>query len=83
MAKLAGVPDDVVLRAKEILKELDTGVPFVKQERLPETEEGQLLLLPQENNDLLQRLKDLDVNVLTPIEAMQVLYELNSEAQKY
>ncbi len=83
VAKLAGVPDDVVLRAKEILKELDTGVPFVKQERLPETEEGQLLLLPQENNDLLQRLKDLDVNVLTPIEAMQVLYELNSEAQKY
>ncbi len=83
VAKLAGVPDDVVIRAKEILKELDTGVPFVKKEPLPETEEGQLLLLPQESNDLLQRLKDLDVNVLTPIEAMQVLYELNSEAQNY
>ncbi len=83
VAKLAGVPDDVVLRAKEILKELDTGVPFAKRERLPETSEGQLLLLPQESNDLLQRLKDLDVNVLTPIEAMQVLYELNSEAQNY
>lgn len=83
VAKLAGIPDDVVIRAKEILKELDTGVPVTNRDRLSETEEGQLLLLPQENNDLLRRLKDLDVNVLTPIEAMQVLYELNSEAKKY
>jgi hypothetical protein len=28
----------------------------------------------------VQRLRDLDINVLTPIEAMQVLYELNREA---
>ncbi|MBO5929174.1 MAG: DNA mismatch repair protein MutS, partial [Clostridia bacterium] len=82
VAKLAGVPDNVVLRAKEILKELDAGTPATTAAaRLPETEGGQLSFLPQEQSDLVRRLKELDVNVLTPIESMQLLYELNREAQ--
>jgi DNA mismatch repair protein MutS len=82
VAKLAGVPDNVVLRAKEILKDLDAGAPATTAAaRLPETEGGQLSFLPQEQSDLVRRLKELDVNVLTPIESMQLLYELNREAQ--
>ncbi len=83
VAKLAGVPDDVVVRAKEILKELDAGAPAAAATRLPEREDGQLSLLPSSENELLRRLKELDVNVLTPIESLQLLYELNREAQAY
>ena len=46
-------------------------------------EETQLSLLPTVDNDIVRRLRELDVNVLTPIEAMQVLYELNREAQAF
>ena len=42
-----------------------------------------LSLIPMADNDLIRRIKELDVNVLTPIEAMQVLYELNRDAQAY
>ncbi len=86
VAKLAGVPDGVVARAKEILKELDSGsTPLLDRpvRVCTEEEDGQLSLIPTADNELIRRLKELDVNVLTPIEAMQVLYELNKEAQSY
>ncbi len=85
VAKLAGVPDAVVIRAKEILRELDNGeMPTShKRDGISERDDGQLSLLPMADNDLIRRIKELDVNVLTPIEAMQVLYELNREAQAY
>ena len=86
VAKLAGVPDGVVARAKEILKELDSGTAPLLDRPVrvcTEEEDGQLSLIPTADNDLIRRLKELDVNVLTPIEAMQVLYELNREAQSY
>ena len=85
VAKLAGVPDVVVSRAREILEELNAGSTAVTQ-RVPVTapnDTDQLSLLPMADNEILSRLRDLDVNVLTPIEAMQVLYELNREAQAF
>ena len=84
VAKLAGVPDVVVARAKEILKELnEEGVAIRPLPVATEQDDGQLSLLPTADNDLLRRLRELDVNVLTPIEAMRVLYELNREAQAF
>ncbi len=86
VAKLAGVPDGVVARAKEILKELDSGTAPLLERPMrvcTEEEDGQLSLISTADNDLIRRLKELDVNVLTPIEAMQVLYELSREAQSY
>ena len=82
VAKLAGVPDAVVARAREILEELSGGVPApVRHTPMPAAEDdGQLSLMPLTDNAIVQRLRDLDINVLTPIEAMQVLYELNREA---
>ncbi len=84
VAKLAGVPDAVVARAREILEELNANGAVVQ--RAPTTaaeDNGQLSLLPTADNELIRRLRELDVNVLTPIEAMQALYELNREAQAY
>ena len=44
---------------------------------------GQISLMDMADNPIITRLKELDVNVLTPIEAMQVLYELIKEASTY
>ena len=35
------------------------------------------------DNPVITKLKELDVNVLTPIEAMQILHELSKEASTY
>ena len=78
VAKLAGVPDGVVNRAKEILRETEVGdAPERKRPaREPEEDSGQLSLLAGADNELIQQLKALDVNTLTPIEALNTLYEL-------
>ena len=82
VAKLAGVPNEVVKRARVILDELDTGerpevVPHVAKE-----DDGQLSLLDAMASPVLEKLRHLDVNTLTPIEAMQTLYELQKEANE-
>ncbi len=80
VAKLAGVPDPVIKRAKEILAQIIDGelvmhAPAVREDRFEE-DNGQLSLLPTEQNELVARIKQIDVNTLTPIEALQTLYEL-------
>ena len=88
VAKLAGIPDYVISRSKEILKTLSLGEPQkaggnggVIQDY--EGGDGQLSLLPVSGNEIVQRLKGIDVNTLTPIESMQVLYELVKQANLY
>ena len=80
VAKLAGVPEPVIKRAKEILAQIIDGefvmhAPAVREEQFEE-DNGQLSLLPTEQDALVTRLKQIDVNTLTPIEALQTLYEL-------
>ena len=87
VAKLAGVPDTVVARAKEILGQIESGgmelpSPVHTEDRF-ESDDGQLSLMPAAGNELIERLKGLDANTLTPIEALQTLYELTKEAQGY
>lgn len=86
VAKLAGIPESVVERAKAILRGIESGetaVMAVPQSRVAEETEQLSLLGSVETNPLLQKLRDLDVNTLTPIEAMQLLYELSKEASAY
>ncbi len=85
VAKLAGVPNAVVNRAKVILKDLeedDTQKPSVPQKSLlRETEEAQVSFHTNAANSVIDRLKKMDINTLTPIEAMGILYELAREAE--
>lgn len=39
--------------------------------------------MPAADNELIRRLKDMDVNTLTPIEALQTLYDICKEAGAY
>ncbi len=86
VAKLAGVPNDVILRAKVILRVLEDNDLMKPHRDIPmpnETEESiQISFDDGRNESIIERLKSLDVNVLTPIEAMGILNELISEAKQ-
>ncbi len=72
VAQLAGLPPPVIQRASEILKELEStsGTAFQRDEN----NSHQLVLFP-ESNPMLEELRKLDLNVLSPIEALNHLYE--------
>ena len=78
MAKLAGVPDKVVRRAKQVLQSLESGeaVTVPKNAAPPKREEPIQLTMLTKDGEVLRRLKNLDVNTLTPIESMNILFEL-------
>ncbi len=80
VARLAGVPEAVVVRAREILQELNEGGAPAALPTMPDAPPVPTSV-SAENNEVLRRLRELDVNVLTPIEAMQTLYELHRDAQ--
>lgn len=83
VAKLAGLPDWIIKRAKEILKELTSGKnddkeTFANISPHNNEDDMQLNLLDTASNAVTDKLKSVDVNTLTPIEAMNLLYELKN-----
>lgn len=72
VAQMAGLPAPVIARANEILKQLEassgTTLPEIKEEK------EQLRLFP-ENNPLMDAFNKLDLESLTPIQALNKLYE--------
>lgn len=87
VAKLAGVPDSVVKRAKVILKELEANsvkIEFKAEDSIIEEEENdiQYNFTANGRQEILEILKAVDINTLTPIEAMQTLYDLKKKAQE-
>ena len=77
VAKLAGVPQKVIRRAKAILKELESTVPAPVVEAAPE--EQQVSLADQANEKVLKKLQQTDLDSMTPREALELLYELKKE----
>lgn len=86
VAKLAGIPDSVIRRAKVILKELESNkieIEFKAEDSVVEEEsEIQYNFKTNSADDILEILKAVDINTLTPIEAMQTLYDLKNKAEK-
>ena len=80
VAKLAGVPNSVVERAKVVLKELEGEGLKVPVRVCNEEPEMQMSFGSSNANDIVDKLKKIDVNTLTPIEAMSVLYDLTKQA---
>ncbi|MEI6209696.1 MAG: DNA mismatch repair protein MutS [Desulfuromonadales bacterium] len=83
VARLAGMPSDVIERAKEILQNLESGEFEEGAPRLAKTRKSQpkqnlrQFSLFESSEDLLrQRLKKLNVATLTPLEALNLLDEL-------
>ena len=74
VAKLAGIPDRVITRAREILKELESGAP--KAPAIQKQTSDQVSLMDLQADAIREKLAAIQVETLTPIEAMNVLYQL-------
>ncbi len=75
VAKLAGIPDSVVKRARQILRQLESGKPEVTKKKA-EVEQTAISFTPPGEAEAIFRLKHLDVNNLTPMQALQTLCDL-------
>lgn len=88
VAKLAGVPEDIIKRAKQILKNVEQEVlsskNLEKNSIKSEIQNAQLKIsdsyLPCQ--EFVDNLKNIDISVLTPIESMNMLYELVKKANQ-
>ena len=78
VAKLAGIPNSIISRAKEILSELESGKTETVREVKPAQDDMQLSLMSVANSPVVDKLESIDLNTLTPIEAMNLLYELKN-----
>ena len=78
VAQLAGVPEPVLKRARKILSELEEGGAPAPPPAAPAraAADDQVSLLDMGAAQVADRLRQVDVNVLTPIEAMNLVYEL-------
>lgn len=82
VAKLAGIPSSIVKRAKEILESLEDGQGEIKPMRKNVNDddsdlggEFNISLLDISKNEVCDKIKSIDLNVLTPIEAMNLIFE--------
>ena len=75
VARLAGVPEGVIRRAREILTELEGG-QGVHPQPAQTPEEDQFSLAELGSRAVLDRLEQTDVNALSPIQALNLLDEL-------
>lgn len=77
VAKLAGVPKPVLRRAKQILKELEATAPKIDlHEIADEPEDDQISLMGMKSDEIAEKLREVNVNTMTPIEALNLIYEL-------
>ncbi|MBQ9733760.1 MAG: DNA mismatch repair protein MutS, partial [Clostridia bacterium] len=78
VAKLAGVPNEVVKRAREILADIEKGTARVAIKKEKEESSFDLFanLEASKDSEVADKLRSVDLNTLTPIEAMNLLFEL-------
>ena len=90
VAKLAGVPDSVIQRAKELVEELsdaditaavkDLTSAKKKKPVYDQMDMAQMSLFDTvKDNDIIDEIKGLDMGNMTPIEAMNTLYNLQNK----
>ncbi|MBQ1261104.1 MAG: DNA mismatch repair protein MutS, partial [Clostridia bacterium] len=78
VAKLAGVPAEVIRRSKEILADIEKGAHRDLPKGAASYAEPDLFteILSSKNSEIIERLQGVDINTITPIEAMNLLFEL-------
>jgi len=75
VAKLAGVPNEVTRRAKEVLSMLENGNSVQKpMKKIEETNE--ITFDSFEEKEVCEKLRSCDINTLTPLEALNMIFEL-------
>jgi DNA mismatch repair protein MutS len=84
VARLAGIPKHVLERAKEILAELENGELSYQKSPPPKPKpvSYQLSIFSPKDSQIVEELKKLDLDKLTPIEALTKLNELKKKAEE-
>ncbi len=88
VAALAGVKKSVVNRAREIVASLESEDPKeVREAKIKtgitesRTDDSQIDFFAAEEDPVLEELKGLDLNIMTPVEALTRLYDLQAKAK--
>lgn len=84
VSKLAGIPEPIIKRAKEILKGIESGEEITVKKSISKKqndfeESMQLSIMGEASNEVIEQLRKIDLNTITPIEAMNELYKLKSK----
>lgn len=84
VAKLAGVPQEVIQRANEILASLEQDGVISSPKNAPKSSSNQPdCSAAALTHPLVERIQSMPIDAITPIEAMNVLYELKKEADQF
>jgi len=85
VAKLAGLPDEVVRRAREVLAQHESAESRVRAQLssgdVAVSRPTQLTIFTPLSQPVLERLREVDLNHLTPLEALNLLAELKKQIQ--
>lgn len=82
VARLAGLPTDVIARARSILAELESGAGEMGSGRGPSRSPAdQLGLFPATIHPVVERLREIDPDRMTPLDALKLLAELKDQAE--
>jgi len=88
VARLAGVPDEVIVRAKKILYDIENSEHGLTGSSFSERNAGtlgkgyeQLHLFQKPDHRIVDKLKKVDISKLTPIDALNLLNELQEKAK--
>ena len=79
VAKLSGISDVIINRAKEILNTLESNP---NSEKIV-TKKENLSTSYTDFNPIVEELKEIDINTLTPIESLEKLHELIIKAKEF
>jgi DNA mismatch repair protein MutS len=81
VAELAGLPKAVVQRAREVLIDLEAEGIDNKRTQKPVTPQLSLFASTPPDDGLRRELAELDIDAMTPLDAMRRLYELRDRAK--
>ena len=88
VARLAGIPDEVLIRAKKILAKIENGEFSLNDTLAPDRDEDdskkrhvQLNLFRKPERLIIENLSNLDISSMTPLDALNYLDELSEKAK--
>lgn len=82
VARLAGVPEEIIRRAEIVLSELEAATPSAPVAVRSQPEDLQISMTAGFADEIIETLKKTDVNLLTPMEAMNELFRLAKRAKE-
>ena len=84
VGKMAGLPESVIKRANEVLSDLENheDISLMQEKKLPKQKQRfvQPILVFDNSHPVIDELKSIDIDNITPIQAIQILTDLKKKA---